>query len=126
MFGFGKKEGAMVVAAVAIAVVPMLIAMAYIPQLADQVAMKFAANGEVARWGSKYELLMAPALAVALGIGNVVIGLHRAQRIAKSDPVMARVAFGRYVRNALVLGVVLLVATIYLFHAAITGAGTGF
>ena len=126
MFGFGKKEGAMAVAAIIVAVVPMLIAMAYIPQMADQVAMKFAENGEVARWGSKYELLMAPALAVALGIGNVVIGLHQAQKIAKSDQTMAKVAFGRYTRNALVLGVVLLVATVYLFHAAITGVGVGF
>ena len=126
MFGFGKKEGAMAIAAIVVAVVPMLIAMVYIPQMADQVAMKFAENGEVARWGSKYELLMAPALAVALGIGNVVIGLHQAQKIAKSDQVMAKVTFARYSRNALVLGVVLLVATVYLFHAAITGVGIGF
>ena len=126
MFGFGKKESAMAVAALVLAVVPMLIAMVYIPQMADQVAMKFAENGEVARWGSKYELLMAPALAVALGIGNVVIGLHQAQKIARGDKVMAKVTFGRYVRNALVLCVVLLIATVYLFHAAITGVGVGF
>ena len=126
MFKYGKKESTMAVVALVLSLVPILIVGAFLPQMGDQVAMKFDAAGEVARWGSKYELLMAPVFALALGVGNLIAGLRRAQEIEKNDKLMARITFGRSARNALVTSALLLIASIYLLQAALTGHGIGF
>lgn len=125
MFGYGKKEGMMAMATVVLALIPILVTLMFLPQMADQVAMKFDGTGEVARWGSKYELLIAPALALALGVGTIIMGLRQARQFDKSDPLMARLTFKRYMRNGVVTGVILMLATFYLLFSAMSGHGFG-
>lgn len=125
MFGYGKKESTMVIATIVLAIVPILITLAFFPQLGDQVAMRFSGAGEVTRWGSKYEVLLAPVLALALGFGTIIMGLRQAQKFGDSDPLMARLTFKRYMRNGIVTGVIMLAASIYLLYAAMTGHGFG-
>ena len=126
MFGYGKKEGTMAMVTIVLAIIPILVTLMVMPQLADQVATKFDGAGEVARWGSKYELLLAPGLALALGIGTVIMGLRQAQKFDKNDLLMARLTFKRYMRNGIVTGVVMLAASMYLLYSAATGSGFGF
>ena len=125
MFGYGKKESTMVIATIVLAILPILITLAFFPQLSDQVAMRFNGAGEVTRWGSKYEVLMAPVLALALGFGTIIMGLRQAQKFKGSDPLMERLTFKRYMRNGIVTGVIMLAASIYLLYAAMTGHGFG-
>ena len=125
MFGYGKKESTMVIVTIVLAIVPILITLAFFPQLSDQVAMRFDGAGEVTRWGSKYEVLLAPVLALALGFGTIIMGLRQAQKFDGNDPLMARLTFKRYMRNGIVTGVIMLAASIYLLYAAMTGHGFG-
>ena len=70
IFRYGKKGGVMAIFLLVLAVIPILLAIIYVPQMADQVPTKVNAAGEVLRWGSRYEMLVAPALCFLLSVGR--------------------------------------------------------
>lgn len=124
MFRYGKRGGVLGVIAIVLAVVPMLVATAYLPQLGDTIPMRFDAAGDAVRWGSKYELLIAPALCLAVVIGTVSSAFRQAGKYGKGDP-MAALTFNRFMRNAVMTGVVLCAVFAYIMYTVFTGHGFG-
>ena len=57
---------------------PLLLTLIMLPTFSDEVPMQFDFNNEVARYGSRYEMLTAPGLNIAvvllfLGIGHLIV-----------------------------------------------------
>ena len=63
MFRYGKRNGYLTIALIALAIVPILIALFVIPQMPDEVPMAFGADGAPTRFASRYQLLLVRALA---------------------------------------------------------------
>ncbi len=125
MFEYGKKAGMMGVASIVLICITFAMVFVAWPQLGEQVPMRVNTDGEVLRWGSRWELVAAPVLGLALEIGTFMSAFKLAKRYA-DEPTMAELAFGRYMRNALVQGVVFVVATGLILFGAVTGVGIGF
>lgn len=125
MFRYGTKNGVLAIVLLLLAVVPMLAAVAYLPQLPAEVPMKFDAAGAVVRLGSKYEVLIGPSLALAMGLGAYFSAGRQAIRYGKDDP-MAGITYGRFLRNGVVAGIVLDVASFYILYTVVMGHGIGF
>lgn len=125
MFEYGKKAGIM--GTVAIVLICISFAMVFVawPQLGEQVPMRVSSAGEVLRWGSRWELVAAPVLGLALEIGTFMTAFKLAKRYT-DEPAMAELAFSRYMRNALAQGVVFVIATGLILFGALTGTGIGF
>ena len=70
MFKYGKKAGIMSIVLIVLAVVPLITAAIFVPQMPEQVAMRIAQSGEVMRWGSRYEMFVVPVFAVLLGLAT--------------------------------------------------------
>lgn len=125
IFRYGKKGGVMAIFLLVFAVIPILLAIIYVPQMADQVPTKVNAAGEVLRWGSRYEMLVAPALCFLLSVATLGSAFKQAN-LQKDSKVMARLTYERFVRNGMVTAVVLNLANAYLLIMVMTGRGYGF
>ncbi|MEK4023280.1 MULTISPECIES: DUF1648 domain-containing protein [Sporosarcina] len=68
--GFAKAFDVLTVALFAACLVYLLL---HWNRLPDQIPAHFGANGEVDRWGSKFELFILPAIAIFLWIGLWVL-----------------------------------------------------
>lgn len=124
MFEHGKKAGIMGVAAgILIAICFVMVFIAW-PELGEQVAMRVGEGGEVTRWGSRWELVAAPVLGLALVLGTYMTAFKLAKNYA-DEPGLANESFERYMRNALVQGIVFVVATGFILYGAFSGAGIG-
>ena len=47
---------------------PILVTLALLPSMPDQVPMHYGFDSQVNRWGSKYEMLIFPVLTLVAGI----------------------------------------------------------
>lgn len=124
MFQYGQKENAKIFLSIFLAVIPLMIVVMYLPQLGDSVPMRVSTSGEVLRWGSRYELFLAPVLSLLLCAATLLTGSSQAKRY-KKDPALASATIQRYVRNAIVQDVIFIVATGIVLMAALTGTGIG-
>lgn len=123
MFKYGKKAGIMSIALIVLAVVPLITAALFVPQMPEQVAMKVSQSGEVLRWGGRYEMFVVPVFAVLLGMATYMSAGKQARAHEEASPAMAVVTAERFLRNGVVTGVVLNLANAYMFYAALTGHG---
>lgn len=123
MFKYGKKAGIMSIVLIVLAVVPLITAAIFVPQMSEQVAMRIAQSGEVMRWGSRYEMFVVPVFAVLLGLATYMSAGKQARAHEIDSPAMAVVTAERFLRNGIVTGVVLNLANAYMFYAALTGHG---
>lgn len=123
MFKYGKKAGIMSIVLIVLAVVPLITAALFVPQMPEQVAMRIAQSGEVMRWGSRYEMFVVPVFAVLLGLATYMSAGKQARAHEIDSPAMAVVTAERFLRNGIVTGVVLNLANAYMFYAALTGYG---
>ena len=117
MFKYSRKAGILSVVALVLAVLPLVIAIAVIPGLPDSVPMSAGGDG---RWGSRYELFIAPALALAFGLGIYLQTARKAAEHAKSSMAMAVATAERFMRNAVLTVAVINVANAYLIYTVIT------
>lgn len=122
---FNGRDRVMAALAVLLTMTSLCIVLAYMPQLGDSVPMRVTSAGEVLRWGSKFELLVAPGLSIVLLVATTLTGVRQLKAVA-DQPAMARIGAHRHARNALVQSVVLLVATAVILAGAVTGRGIGF
>lgn len=123
MFSYGKRVGIMSVALLALSVVPILVTIMLWPGLPDDVPMRVAASGAVERTGSKFELLVAPAFCLVFSLATYANAGKKA-REQRGEATAAAVC-ERYLRNGLVIAVVLNIASIFIYYMAITGRGIG-
>ena len=70
MFKYGKKAGIMSIVLAALAIIPLLAVMYFIPQLPESVPMEFSA-GVATRFSNRYELLLVPGVRVPALHGHV-------------------------------------------------------
>lgn len=125
MFKYGKGAGIMTIVLIVLAVIPVLVALSYVPGMADQVPMKVSESGEVLRMGSKYELAFAPVLCAVFGFMAYGNAGRQAAGYDEGDP-MRKLTYTRFIRNGLVICVVLNLASYYVIYMAVTGHGIGF
>lgn len=111
--------------ALALALGGLLIVGFYLPQLGESVPMRVSNAGEVLRWGSKYELLIAPSLSLAMLVATAVMGARQLKTVI-DQPAMVHIGARRYARNALVQSVVLFAVALVMLGGAVTGQGIGF
>ena len=126
LFNYGRRAGVMSVILVVLAIVPALVALSFWPGLPERVAMKVSAAGEVERWGTKFELLVVPALCFAFSLAAYANAGKQAREHAGESEGVVRSVCERYLRNGLVIAVVLNLANVYVYYMAITGHGLGF
>ena len=122
MFKYGKKAGIMSIVLAALAIIPLLAVMYFIPQLPESVPMEFSA-GVATRFSNRYELLLVPAFAFLLCMATYMSAGKQARAHEIDSPAMAVVTAERFLRNGIVTGVVLNLANAYMFYAALTGHG---
>lgn len=113
MFNYGKRAGIMGALLLVLAVIPVMVAIMVVPGLPDLVPMKVGAAGEVLREGSRFELLVAPALCFVLSLATYASAGKQAR--AQKGEAASRFTAERYLRNGLVTAVVLNIANAYLF-----------
>lgn len=124
MFSFGKENGMRAMLALLLALIPLIAVFMIFPQLGDQVPMKVSSAGEVLRWGSKWELVMIPAFGVLLCGATIAMGLKNAKSY-RDDKNLALITYQRSIRNAIVQGVVFIVATGIILYGVYSGSGIG-
>lgn len=124
MFSFGKENGMRAMVALVLAFIPLVAVLMIFPQLGEQVPMKVSSAGEVLRWGSKWELMLIPAFGFMLSGATIVMGIKNAKSY-RDDENLAVITFQRATRNALVQGVVFIVATAIILYGVYSGSGIG-
>ncbi|QWT17314.1 DUF1648 domain-containing protein [Collinsella sp. zg1085] len=125
MFLYGKRNSILSVIVVLLAVIPAIVAAMYVPGMAEQVPMHISSAGEVLRLGSRWELLYVPAFCLLLSLATLG-SAHKQARAHKDTPAMAEAVYTRYVRNGLVMALVLNVATVVQYYMVLSGKGIGF
>ncbi|MDY4040801.1 MAG: DUF1648 domain-containing protein [Collinsella sp.] len=108
-----------------LAFIPLVVAVAVIPGLAESVPMKIASDGEVLRMGSRYELLVLPVLCALLSLATAGSASRQAGAHAAESASMARMTYERFLRNGIITAVILNAANAYLFYMVTTGQGIG-
>ena len=122
MFRYGKRNGYLTIALIALAIVPILIALFVIPQMPDEVPMAFGADGAPTRFASRYQLLLVPGVAALLGLVSVVLARRQAEQEPASGAV-AQIVYFRHVRSAVLTELLLFSCTIYILVTAYLGTG---
>ena len=124
MFKYGKKAGILSIVLVALAIIPLLVVMYFIPQLPESVPMEFSA-GVATRFSNRYELLLVPAFAFLLCMATYMSAGKQARAHEEESEAAAVLTAERYLRNGVVTGVVLNLANAYLVYMAVTGSAPG-
>ncbi len=124
MFKYGKKAGIMSIVLAALAIIPLLVVMYFIPQLPESVPMEFSA-GVATRFSNRYELLLVPAFAFLLCMATYMSAGKQARAHEEESEAAAVLTAERYLRNGVVTGVVLNLANAYLVYMAVTGSAPG-
>ena len=125
MFRYGTRGGVMCIVLAVLAFIPLVVAVAVIPGLAESVPMKIASDGEVLRMGSRYELLVLPVLCALLSLATAGSASRQAGAHAAESVSMARMTYERFLRNGIITAVILNAANAYLFYMVTTGQGIG-
>ena len=119
MFEYGKKNGWMGIALICLSVLPFIIALLIIPNMADSLPMRWDSAGEVTRWGSRYELFLAPVFALFMGLGTYVSASRKGRDLTKSDSNAAAIlTVTRFLRSGILVSIVLNIANIYLLYTS--------
>lgn len=118
LFRYGRTNGYLSIVLIVLAVIPLIEAFFVIPQLPDTVAMAFGAGGEPTRYGSRYELFLAPGICLLLGVGMVLTGLRQAKMSSKDSNIAGELTYRRSIRSGLFIAVLLNACNIYLLAAA--------
>ena len=108
----------------ALAIIPLLVVMYFIPQLPESVPMEFSA-GVATRFSNRYELLLVPAFAFLLCMATYMSAGKQARAHEEESEAAAVLTAERYLRNGIVTGVVLNLANAYLVYMAVTGSAPG-
>ena len=124
MFKYGKKAGIMSIVLAALAIIPLLVVMYFIPQLPESVPMEFSA-GVATRFSNRFELLLVPAFAFLLCMATYMSAGKQARAHEEESEAAAVLTAERYLRNGIVTGVVLNLANAYLVYMAVTGSALG-
>lgn len=124
MFSFGKQNGMRAMLALVLAFIPLVVVLMLFPQLGDEVPMKVSSAGEVLRWGSKWELVLIPAFGFLLSGATLATGIKNAKSY-RDDENLAVITFQRATRNAIVQGIVFIVATGIILYGVQSGSGIG-
>ncbi len=124
MFKYGKKAGILSIVLAALAIIPLLVVMYFIPQLPESVPMEFSA-GVATRFSNRYELLLVPAFAFLLCMATYMSAGKQARAHEEESEAAAVLTAERYLRNGVVTGVVLNLANAYLVYMAVTGSAPG-
>ena len=124
MFKYGKKAGILSIVLAALAIIPVLVVMYFIPQLPESVPMEFSA-GVATRFSNRYELLLVPAFAFLLCMATYMSAGKQARAHEEESEAAAVLTAERYLRNGVVTGVVLNLANAYLVYMAVTGSAPG-
>lgn len=119
MFKYSKMAGILSVVTGLLAVAPLIAAFIIVPGLPDSVPMGVELSGEISRWGSKYELFIAPVLALAFGAGIYMQTSRKAAEHAKTSQSMAVTTAERFMRNAVLTCAAINIANIYLMYRVI-------
>lgn len=120
MFKYSKMAGILSVVTGLLAVAPLIAAFILVPGLPDSVPMGVELSGEISRWGSKYELFIAPVLALAFGAGIYMQTSRKAAEHAKTSRSMAVTTAERFMRNAVLTCAAINIANIYLMYRVVT------
>ncbi len=121
MFKYSKKAGYMGVATIILAILPVVLAIIIIPGLPETLPMRYNEAGEVIRWGSRYELLVAPTLAVAFGFGIYIQTARKCADHARESAAMARSTAERYMLSGVLTTGVINICNAYLLYTSLTG-----
>lgn len=124
MFKYGKKAGILSIVLAALAIIPLLVVMYFIPQLPESVPMEFSA-GVATRFSNRYDLLLVPAFAFLLCMATYMSAGKQARAHEEESEAAAVLTAERYLRNGVVTGVVLNLANAYLVYMAVTGSAPG-
>ena len=124
MFKYGKKAGILSIVLAALAIIPLLVVMYFIPQLPESVPMEFS-TGVATRFSNRYELLLVPAFAFLLCMATYMSAGKQARAHEEESEAAAVLTAERYLRNGVVTGVVLNLANAYLVYMAVTGSAPG-
>lgn len=123
MFRYGRTNGYLTIALIVLAVLPLLEAFFVIPQMPDSVPMAFGAGGVPTRYGSRYELFLAPGICLVLSIAMILTGMRQAKASSITSNIAAELSYQRSIRSALIMAALLNVCTIYLLVTAFVGKG---
>ena len=91
MFKYGKKAGILSIVLAALAIIPLLVVMYFIPQLPESVPMEFSA-GVATRFSNRYELLLVPAFAFLLCMATYMSAGKQARAHEECSPPSATCA----------------------------------
>jgi len=91
--------------------IPLVMALMVLPFLPDTIAAHFGISGNVNRWGSKYESLLLPLIAIALGLFMIWV----TKFISDKDDWAARMMFWVSVGTMLLM-IAVTALTLYMFH----------
>lgn len=117
----------MTIALIAIALVPLLVTFVCVPQMPDMVPTRFGAGGEVLRYSNRMETFFLPAIGVFLAAASYLTARRQADaQAADGSEAAAELTYARLVRNGIVTGVIIGVASIYFTVAALLGTGLPF
>ena len=122
MFQYGRVNGYLTIALVALGIIPLVIAFVTVPQMPDTVAMAFDTAGKATRYASRYQVFLVPAVSLLLSIATIITG-RRSARANADSAAASELVYRRSLRNGIVMDVILLFATIYIIVTAFLGSG---
>ncbi|MDR2866428.1 MAG: DUF1648 domain-containing protein [Methanomassiliicoccaceae archaeon] len=94
---------------------PMMITLAVLPFLPDTIPAHYSISGEVDRWGSRYESLILPAIAAALGMFLVLVTKASYSMDSYAGRLMLRITAGTLI--------FMTVLTVILLYMSLTYSG---
>lgn len=67
MYGDGQMKRGITILYWILTILPLVISIAILPILPDQIPAHYGINGEVDRWGSKWEIFILPIMSIFIG-----------------------------------------------------------
>ena len=92
--------------------IPLVMAMIVLPFLPDTIPVHFDLNGNVNRWGSRYESLVLPAIAAATGLFMIWV----TKFVSSKDDWAARMMFWISVGTMIFL-IAITAVVLYMFYS---------
>lgn len=121
MFRYGKRAGYMAIVLLALAAVPLVVAAFVVPGLPETVPVGIAGFGEGAGEGSRFEMLLVPALCLLVGVLTFLTAWRRASAVDDSTA-MARLTAERFLRSGILTAAILAGLSLYLLFTAMASA----
>lgn len=124
MFIFGRKAGIMGVVLMILAALPLLVTIYFVFQMPDQVPTHFTLpfGGTPDRFGSRWEMMIAPVVCLGVCL-SIHLNAGKQAALQRESKAVAIATCERYLRNGIVTGVVLNVASFYVLLSTMAGLG---